>query len=135
MLKKFNAPFPINPDLAFLILRIGLSLLMLRFGYAKFEQLMEGNFDFPDPLGLGSRASLVMTVFAEFFCSMLLMIGLFTRPALVFLMITMLVVIFLIHKNDPFDDKEHAISFLIPYTALWLTGPGKYSLDHRFFKH
>ena len=41
----------------------------------------------------------------------------------------MLVVIVIVHQNDPFKEKEHAISFLIPFIALLLTGPGKYSVD------
>lgn len=134
MLKKFNSTFPGSPDLAYLILRVGTSLLMLQYGYPKFQQLLDGNFAFDDPIGIGEGASLVLTVLAEFFCSILLILGLFTKPSLIFLIATMLVVILVVHAPDPFEKKEHAIQFLIPYIALFLTGPGKFSLDRKLFK-
>jgi putative oxidoreductase len=56
-------------------------------------------------------------------------IGLFTRLALIPLIITTLVIVFVVHGNDPLGDKEHGILFLIPYLALLLAGPGKYAAD------
>ncbi len=134
MFKRLFSASPISADLAALILRTGTSFLMLVYGYQKFKKLLEGDFSFADPIGLGEPVSLVLTVFAEFFCSVFLLLGWFTRPALIFLIFTMLVVVLLVHAGDPFDQKEHGISFLIPYLSLFLTGPGKYSLDYRLSK-
>lgn len=134
MLKKYNKMSPVSPDLAALVLRAGTSILMITHGYPKFQKILNGDFSFADPIGIGEGPSLVMTAFAEFFCSVLLLLGLFTKPALIFLIFTMIVVIFMVHGNDPFSDKEHGISFLVPYISLFLTGPGKFSLDHKLFK-
>ncbi|MFN8691884.1 MAG: DoxX family protein, partial [Cyclobacteriaceae bacterium] len=60
---------------------------------------------------------------------LLVVVGLYTRLALVPLTICMAVAVFIIHGDDPFGDKEHALLFLLPYLALMFTGPGKYSLD------
>jgi putative oxidoreductase len=62
-------------------------------------------------------------------CGVLVAAGLFTRLALIPLIVTMAVAVFIIHADDPFGDKEHALLFLVPYVALLFTGPGKWSLD------
>lgn len=73
--------------------------------------------------------SLGLTVFSELVCSALLIAGLLTRPALAVLIATMLIIIFVIHAGDPVTDREHAFLFLIPFVAIFLFGPGQYSLD------
>jgi putative oxidoreductase len=116
-------------DWASLILRLSLGLLMLSHGYPKLMKLMGGDLKFADPIGIGEPASLALTVFAEFFCSLLIVAGLWTRLALIPLMITMLVAVSVIHFNDGMDKKEHGLMFLLPYIALFLLGSGKFSLD------
>jgi putative oxidoreductase len=72
---------------------------------------------------------LILTVFAEFVCSILLIVGLGTRLALIPLIITMLVAVFIVHAPDGMDKKEHGLMYLLPYFALFLLGSGKFSLD------
>jgi putative oxidoreductase len=88
---------------------------------------------FGDPIGIGEGPSLVLTVFAELVCGVLLALGLFTRAALIPLIVTMAVAVFIVHGPDPLADKEFAILYLVPYVALFFYGPGKFSLD-RFMK-
>lgn len=135
MLKKFLNPTIINADLAILILRVGISFFMLRHGYDKLHDFIEGARDFPDPIGLGKVPSFILTIFAEFFCSILLILGLFSRFALITLIICMLVIIFILPKEIIIDDIEHAALFLIPYIVIFISGVGKYSLDNYFFKN
>ena len=85
---------------------------------------------FPDPLGVGSTLSLGLIIFAEFFCSALIILGLFTRLATIPLMIGMIVAAFIIHGNDPFAVKELSLFYLSLYVGLIFTGAGKYSLDY-----
>ena len=120
-------------DLGLFILRVGTSLLMIPHGWSKLKKLQEGGSDFYNFLGLGSDISLLLIVIAEFFCSILLILGLGTRLILIPLMIGMLVVVFMVHGDDPFGDKEHGLLFLVPYITLFITGPGKHSLDYLFF--
>ena len=135
MLKKFLKPLalPVQADLAMLIIRVGSSLLMMRYGYNKMTQYLSGDYSFADPIGLGEELSLLLTIGAEFFCSILVLIGLGTRLALVPLIFTMLVVFFIVHAEDPFDKREHPLVFLIPYLAIMLAGPGRFSLDKKIF--
>ena len=100
-------------------------------GWGKFQKMLGGDFGFADPLGVGEEVSLVLTVFAEFVCGILVSLGLFTRAALVPLIITMLVAVFIIHSDDPFSKQEFGLLYLVPYITLFLAGPGKLSLDKR----
>ena len=117
------------PDWASLILRLSLGLLMLSHGIPKLMKLMGGNMEFGDPIGIGVPASLTLTVFAEVVCSVLLVIGLWTRLALIPLIITMFVAVFIVHINDDLGTKELAFLYLFAYIALFLLGSGKYAID------
>lgn len=120
-------------DLGLFILRVGISLLMLPHGWSKLRRLKEGAGDFYNFLGMSSELSLLLIVIAEFFCSILLILGVSTRLILIPLMVGMLVAICMIHGTDPLSEKEPGLLFLVPYVTLFITGPGKYSLDYIIF--
>ncbi|UBM58944.1 DoxX family protein [Marinilongibacter aquaticus] len=136
MLRRLNKIYdvPFKVDVAILILRVGISLLMLTHGYSKFEKILHGDFSFGDPLGMGAGLSLILTTFAEFFCSILVIFGLFTRPALIFLMFTMMVVVFIVKGGQGIAEMERGLLFLIPYISLFILGPGRLSMDAQFFR-
>lgn len=120
-----------NTDVALLVVRVSGAGLMLAHGLPKLEMLLSGDpVQFPALFGLGATSSLALAVFAEVLCSVLVLIGLGTRLAVIPLIFTMLVAAFYIHGADPFVKKEPAILYLIPYVTLLLTGSGKYALDH-----
>jgi putative oxidoreductase len=120
---------PLSLDLGLLVVRLSLAVFMLAHGYPKLIHYADRMEKFSDPFGLGSPTSLALAVFAEFFCSILLALGLFTRFALVPLIITMATAAFIAHAGDPFGDREKALLYLLPYLGLFFTGPGKISLD------
>lgn len=117
-----------------LLLRVGVGSFMLTHGIPKFNQLMDGNFEFGDPLGVGVHTSFILTVFAEFLCSVLIIVGLGTRVAAVFLSVTMMVAAFIAHGDDPFGKKELALLYLLIYLTLLVFGSGKFSLDRLMVK-
>ena len=113
-----------------LFLRITVGLLMLTHGYGKLMMLVaEGPVQFADPIGMGVTASLILVVFAEFFCSIFLILGLGTRFSVIPLLVTMLVAAFIIHANDPLNVKELALFYAAIYIFLFTTGAGRFSLD------
>ena len=120
---------PISIDLGLLLLRVALGAGMMTHGLPKLMNYSERVEKFSDPIGLGSEFSLILTILAEVFCSLLLMLGLYTRLVLIPLIITFIVVAFIVHGADSFGQKEKALLYLIPYLVLMLTGPGKFSLD------
>ena len=116
-------------ELAALILRLTLGLLMLSHGIPKLMKFLDGNMEFGDPIGIGVTASLALTIFAEVICSILLIVGFWTRLALIPLIITMVVAAFIVHSADPLGTKEPALMYLFGYIALFLLGSGKYGVD------
>ena len=120
---------PISVDVALFLLRVGAGLAMLTHGWPKLINFSDRMNSFGDPFHIGSPASLALAVFAEFFCSILLIIGYYTRFPVIPLIITMATVIFLVHWPDPFGKKELPLLFLLSFLAIFFAGPGRYSLD------
>jgi len=123
-------------SLGLLALRLGGAGYMMCHGWGKLQMLIGGNFDqFGDPIGIGKTASLVLATGAEFFCSGLVLLGLFTRFAAVPVVITMAVAAFIVHGGDAWTlgggarSKEPALLFLTIFLALALLGAGSFSLD------
>ena len=73
---------PLSADLALLFLRIvlGVSLIALH-GWDKVVNYQDRVADFPDPVGLGRHAGLLLAIMIELVCSALLVIGALTRFA------------------------------------------------------
>lgn len=114
---------------AMLILRLGLGILMLHHGYGKLTHFGSKQGDFMNFMGLGPKISLALVVFAEFFCSIFLIVGLFTRLSTIPLIITMCVALFKAHHADFFGKGEIAALYLTGYLVLLFVGPGKASID------
>ncbi len=121
-----------NYQLGLLILRVGLAGLMLTHGIPKLLEVISGDFSFGDPLGIGATLSKILTVFAEFLCSVLIILGLRTRLACIPLIITMLVAVFIVHWEDPMGSKEKGLLYLTGFVTLLLTGGGKYTIKQLF---
>ena len=118
-------------DIALLIARVGIAALMLSHGIPKLMMLLSGApIQFPPIMGMSAEVSLGLAVFAEVFCSILLLAGFATRLATVPLIITMLVAVLLIHSADPFAKQEPGLHYLLVYVVLLFTGGGKFSLDY-----
>ncbi|MBN1302637.1 MAG: DoxX family protein [Melioribacteraceae bacterium] len=104
--------------------------MLFGHGLGKLERLLEGGeIKFMNFLGLGTKFSLTLAVSAEFFAAALVALGLFTRIGSFMLITTMSVAAFIAHADDPFSTQEKALLFLASYILLFLTGPGKYSLN------
>jgi putative oxidoreductase len=116
-----------------LALRIGVSAMMLTHGYPKLLKLISGDFGFPDPIGLGPELSLILATFAEFFCSILVLVGFRTRLAVIPLIITMLVALLVVHGNEPVFDHWNILAYLFAYGILLHLGGGKYSITYYLY--
>lgn len=118
-------------DLALLIARLGMAVLMLTHGIPKLQMLFSGApVQFPPVMGMSAEISLSLTVFAEVFCSVFILAGFATRIAVIPLAITMLVAVFLIHGADPLSVKKAALQYLLVYIVLLVAGSDKYSVDY-----
>jgi putative oxidoreductase len=124
-------------DAGLLILRVGIGAAFMAHGYPK----LAGG---PDAwTGLGGALSAFGLSFAptfmgflaaisEFGGGLLLVLGLATRPACVFLLGTMVVATAMhLSRGDPFMKYSHALEAGILFLSLILIGPGRFSLDEK----
>ena len=114
---------------AMLILRLSAGSLMMHHGYNKLVYFGTMHNSFMNLLGIGSTLSLALVIFAEFFCSLFLMIGLFTRFAAIPLIIEMTVALVKVHNSDVFGKGEVDALYLTCFIVLLFLGPGKVSVD------
>lgn len=123
---------PRSTDVGLLVLRlwIGLTMLLLH-GWDKLANFEGYSKKFIGLFGLSQSFSLGLAVFAELFCSALLVLGLFTRFAALNLVITMCVAFFIAHKGALKGESsgEMAFLYLATYVTLLIAGPGKFSAD------
>jgi putative oxidoreductase len=121
-------------DFSLLLVRICFGgLLLANHGLGKLPRLTAEEIRFLNFLGIGSRASLGLAVFAEVVCSSLIILGLLTRFATIPIIITMFTVIFFVHINDGLKAMELPILFLASMILLLVKGPGRYSIDQKLF--
>lgn len=71
---------------------------------------------------------------SEFVGGLFLAIGLATRPAALFLTLTMLYAGFIRHGDDPFSSKEKALLYAAIGLFYVLRGAGQYSVDRMIRK-
>lgn len=134
MFKKLFVPSDDSDltSMALLVARLWFGLTMLfNHGFEKLAHFKDIVGTFPDPLGFGQEASLVLVIFAEVLGSLLLTVGLLTRLAASVLVIDMFVAFLMVHKTAMTGQSsgELAFLYLAGYIALLIAGGGLFSLD------
>ena len=114
---------------AMLLLRLSVGILMMNHGYYKLVHFSELQPKFINFLGIGTTMSLALVIFAEFFCSLFLILGLFTRFATIPLIIVCLVIIFQANHGQVFNANALVPLYLTGYLVLLFVGPGRVSVD------
>ncbi len=127
-------------DLGLLLLRVGIGLIFINHGYSK---LMGGHEKW---LWLGSKMSHLgitpapvfwgfMAAASEFIGGIMLVLGLGTRIAAFFMACVMAVAVVMhISQGDGFSGAAHALSLLVVFLSLLISGGGAYSMEHMFCK-
>ena len=112
-----------------LFVRLFFGALFFMHGLDKMTNFNALSESYPSVLGLGSYTTLMITVFCEFACSLFLMAGLVTRIVLIPMMVSMAVAFFDIH-DGMMPEGELALIYMIVFIVLFMTGPGRYSVDY-----
>jgi putative oxidoreductase len=129
----YHSYSPVAFNIAMLAVRIVFGMIMISHGWDKLSHFATKQYKFMNFMGLGSGVSLGLVTFAEFFCSILLILGLFTRLATIPLLVTVFVILNF-HHWQFYGDYELVPALAAGYFALLLVGPGKYSLDAQISK-
>lgn len=138
MKKLLNLDFlPKNLDWALLIFRIWVGVsLFCNHGIEKFVKFSEfsNNPKALDPIHIGILPTLTYATFTDGICSLLVILGLFTRLSSLLIVCTLCVVFFIL-KGGSFVPKDAEVVYLYlgSYMYLACIGAGKYSLDNRLF--
>ena len=126
-------------DLGLLVLRIVVgTTLCLKHGWEKafdFHTMATNTtLRFPNLFHLGTVTTLAIALISDFVCSILIVLGLGTRLATAIAFANIGVAWAMVHHFSFFgpraDHGEIIVLFLGAMIAIFLTGPGRYSLDY-----
>jgi putative oxidoreductase len=126
--------FPAKTDCALLVLRLiaGLSLF-LKHGTEKLFGFSQMTAHLPGPPTIGMILLLLFATLSDGICSLLVVLGLATRWAALIIFINIFGAWAVFHHFLFFgrqaDHGELIVLYLAASLALFLAGPGKYSLD------
>ena len=112
-----------------LVLRLGAGGLVIAHGYDKLVHFATLRHQFMNFMGIGSSTSLTLVIFAEFFCGLLVVLGLFTRLTAIPIVFSLAVALVKVHNCDVFGAGEKAALYLTCFMVILLCGPGKGSVD------
>ncbi|MBQ5679468.1 MAG: DoxX family protein [Rikenellaceae bacterium] len=122
-------------DSAILFMRIFIGAMMLTHGIGKLQNYNAIVNSFPDPLGIGSAASFAIITFVEVGCSVLIIMGLFTRLATLPLIFGMFVATFIAFPDKSFAAGELSFVYMGIYIMLLISGGGRYAIDAFMFPY
>lgn len=112
-----------------LCLRLFFGALFMMHGLDKLTHFNELSTTYTSVLGLGSYMTLMLSIFTELCCSIFLMTGLLVRITVIPMIVAMAVAFFDVH-DAMMPEGELALIYLILFIILYLTGPGRYSIDY-----
>jgi putative oxidoreductase len=125
---------PPGYDLGLLVLRIcfGFTLFWCH-GLSKITGYSRMVEHFADPLHIGIRTTLLLAIFAESVCALLVILGLGTRWAALIIAIDVGSAFVFVHKFrlTGQGSGELAFLYLAVMLVLFISGAGKYSVDRK----
>ena len=116
-------------NIAMFILRVALGLLLINHGYQKITHFENTVRMVPALPFITGNISAALLIFAEFFCSIFVILGLFTRLACIPILIAFTVVFVKVHHLDFLNTGQLASLFTLGFIAILFIGPGKASID------
>lgn len=117
-----------------LICRVVFGSMFITHGLQKLAGFTILSNSFPGVMGMGSKLSLCLAIFAEVFCTMGFITGFLYRLSMLPMIFTMCIAVFVIHAKGPFSAKELALLYLFVFIVMYILGPGSFATDWFFAK-
>jgi putative oxidoreductase len=129
-----------------LLMRLAAGAMMAAgHGWMKYQSFDDMAKMMTPMFGLDAKQTLMLAIFGELVCPILVALGFLSRLAALATAFTMGVAIYTVHWKDPVfmpfvehmkdaGAKEMAIMYMIPFATLVFTGPGKLSIDGLLFR-
>ena len=125
---------PLDTECGILMLRLIFGLLFVYYGYQKLVSYDDIVLDFPDPVGIGSKWSFILVIFAELVGGIFVAFGFITRLSVIPILITMTVAFFIAHADDPFPMKQLSFIYMLLSMVVFVLGSGHFSIDKLVFR-
>lgn len=116
-------------NLALLVLRLFVGGMMLTHGIDKLQHFSALREGFPDPIGWGTAASLVMIILVEVGCSLMVLAGLLTRLAVVPMVFAMMMAMTTM-PDGGLSGIELPLLYVGMCVVIFIAGPGRCSIDY-----
>lgn len=115
-------------DIAFLFLRVsGSFFILILHGMPKIFSYSEELKIIEDPFGIGSGVTLMLAIFAEVFCPIFIIIGVFTRLACIPIIFLLLVSLLVVHPSWSIQEAQFAWLYVIIFLTIIISGSGSIS--------
>ncbi|WP_112194798.1 DoxX family protein [Pseudomonas sp. LG1E9] len=122
-----------HQDLGLLFLRASGALFLLWvhgvpkvLNYNDQLQLIE------DPFHLGAHVTLLLAIFAEVLCPVLIVAGVWVRLACLPILAVLLIAMVVVHPQWTVFEGQFGWLLLIIFTSVLIAGPGRFVLGQRF---
>ncbi|MHA4979798.1 DoxX family protein [Pseudomonas extremorientalis] len=120
-------------DLGLLFLRISGALFLLWVhGLPKLLNYSEQLNLIEDPFHLGANITLLLAIFAEVLCPLLIIAGVLVRLACLPILAVLLIALLVVHPEWTLFEGQFGWLLLIIFTTLLISGPGRLVLGQRF---
>ncbi|MCF4997438.1 DoxX family membrane protein [Pseudomonas syringae] len=119
-------------DLGLLFLRVSAGLFLL--GVHGLPKLLDFTAQLQlieDPFHLGAHLTLILAIFAEVFCPLLIVAGVLVRLACLPILFVLLVALLVVHPQWSVAEGQFGWLLLILFTTVFIAGPGRLALNVR----
>lgn len=122
-----------NQALGLLFLRVSGALFLLWVhGLPKLLNYSEQLKLIEDPFHLGAQVTLLLAIFAEVLCPLLILAGLLVRLACLPILAVLLIAMLVVHPEWTLFEGQFGWLLLIIFTSILIAGPGRFALGQRF---
>ncbi|ROM33610.1 LysR family transcriptional regulator [Pseudomonas poae] len=85
-----------------------------------------------DPFHLGANVTLLLAIFAEVLCPLLILAGVLTRLACLPILAVLLIAMLVVHPEWTLFEGQFGWLLLIIFTSVLISGPGRFTVAQRW---